>query len=248
MYPVDSKGNTVMKKTSLIIAALFAWAAVSQAAQVWDIVNNSVTDSRTIVFNTPGTSTINDILQFNSADAVAAGEAEGSYVLTSVVLTISGSEMSGTFEFSNSYASPGTVYSASYAAGQGLTFTAAGASTSQLMTHTFNGGNPLVIEGLGSAEETFAPTMGAAGSETLYTGLEAFTGSGYLASSSASLAAQMTDNKDAGLFSGSLANGTAGISVTYNYTLVPEPTSMALLAIGCAVLGLRRRVRKTQKA
>jgi len=236
-----------MKKTSLVIATLVALTGISQAAQVWDIANNSVTDSRTIVFNTPGTATISDILKFNSASAVAAGEAAGSYVLTSVILTITGSDMSGTFSFNNTYATPGTVYSANYAAGQGLIFTAAGATTSQSMTHTFNGGNPLAIAGFGFANETFAPTMGAAGSKTLTTGLDAFTGTGNLESSSANLSAQMTDSKDAGLFSGSLANGTAGLSITYNYTLVPEPTSMALLALGCAVLGMRRRVRSTLK-
>ncbi len=235
-----------MKKRSVILT-LIALTGIAQAAQVWDIVNNSVTDTRTIVFNTPGTATINDILKFNSASAVAAGEAAGSYVLTSVTLTITGSDMAGTFEFNNTYSGAGTVYSANYAAGQGLTFSAAGASVIQAMDHAFNNGNAYIMAGLEFKSETFAPTMGAAGSETLTTGLDVFTGSGYLESSSASLSAQMSDSKDAGIFSGSLANGTAGLSITYNYTLVPEPTSMALLAIGCAVLGLRRRPRNTLK-
>jgi PEP-CTERM motif len=233
----------IMKRTSLMIAALIALTGVAQGVQIWDIANNSVTDSRTIVFNTPGTATISDILKFNSASAVAAGEVAGSYVLTSVVLTISGSDMSGTFEFNNTFGSAGTVTFANYAAGQGLTFTAAGATTIQTMTHAFNGGVPYAMAPFELKSETFAPTMGAAGSSTISTGLDAFTGTGNLESSSASLAAQMSDNKDAGIFSGSLANGTAGLSITYNYTLVPEPTSMALLAIGCAVLGLRRRNR-----
>jgi len=30
----------------------------------------------------------------------------------------------------------------------------------------------------------------------------------------------------------------------YNYTVIPEPTAMALLALGAAAVGLRRRFRK----
>jgi len=236
-----------MKKTSLFIAAMIALTGIAQAAQIWDIANNKVTDSRSILFANTGTVNINDILQFNSAAAVTAGEAAGSYVLTSVTLAISGSGMSGTFQFNNLVGSAGTVNSANYSAGQGLTFTAAGSSTMQTMTHTFNGGLPLVIPGFDSASEVFTPTMGAAGSSTLNSGLAAFTGNGYLANTSAGFSAGMESSTDAGIFSGSYGAGTANLSITYNYTLVPEPTSMALLAIGCAVLGLRRRNR-AQKA
>lgn len=230
-----------LSRSSLLFITLMLTTFTARAALVWDIGNNSATDSREIVFNTPGTATINDLLQFNSADAVAAGEAAGSYVLTSVVLTISGSAMSGTFEFNNTFGSAGTIYSANYAAGQGLTFAAAGATVVQTMSHAFNNGNEYDMAGFEFKSETFSPTLAAAGSTTVTTGLAAFTGSGYLASSSADLSAQMTSSQDAGIFAGSLASGTANLSLTYNYTLVPEPTALALLGFGCAVLGLRRR-------
>jgi len=34
--------------------------------------------------------------------------------------------------------------------------------------------------------------------------------------------------------------GMATLSVAYYYTFAPAPTSLALLGLGCAVLGLRR--------
>ena len=229
----------VLTLTMLLGAGLMA--TPMQAVQSWDIANNSVTDTRVLNFATPTTISIDDLRQFSSADAVAAGEQAGTYVLTSVVLSITGSGMSGSFEFNNALNQPGTITSASYAAGQGLTFSAGGLSTLQTMTHTFHGGTPLVLANFATTTENFTPELGAAASTTATTGLDAFVGSGYVASSSGNLAAAMTSSTDAGIFSGSFASGNATISITYNYTLGPEPTSAALLGLGCAVLALRRR-------
>ena len=229
--------------TLTMLLGVVLMATPMQAAQSWDIVNNSVTDTRVLNFATPTTISISDLRQFSSAGAVTAGEEAGTYVLTSVVLSIegSGTSMSGSFQFNNTYAVPGTINSASYAAGQGLTFSAGGLSALQTMTHTFNGGAAFELAGLTTTTENFTPTLGAAASTTVTTGLDAFVGSGYVAGSSANLAAGMSSSTAAGIFSGSFASGTATISITYNYTLVPEPTSAALLGLGCAVLALRRR-------
>jgi len=129
------------KKTSVLLMfiAVGLISMQANAAQVWDIVNNSVTDTRSITFPSTTTISINDILQFNSADAVSAGEAAGTYVLTSVVLDVNVTDMSGTFTFNNTLNANGTITAASFAGSQGVTFTAGANSALQSMTHVFNG-------------------------------------------------------------------------------------------------------------
>jgi len=87
------------------------------------------------------------------------------------------------------------------------------------------------------------------GNDTISTSLAGYQGSGTVGGMQVLFVG--TWNADGFTTGGVLTSnfgGSADWSVTYNYTEVPEPCSMALFGVGAGVLALRRRFGKNKKA
>ncbi len=84
----------------------------------------------------------------------------------------------------------------------------------------------------------------ASSSGSLTSSMEAYIGTGTLSINYISNQASSISTAGAVAYEGVYATAQGFVTVIYTYEIVPEPTSMALLALGCFAVALRRRSRK----
>lgn len=218
------------------------------AAPTWDVANNKVTysvfqDNFALGQDGDGNNLTKSVfLSKLDLGQVASQEGVGTaanYLLSSVVLSMNG-VVYGTVYFKNNSGSPVTPtfkvsgYS-ELAYGTDVTAPESYSRTTSIGTIPSGGvysDTQVSIAGSATPKtvtitEDLGRFLGTGSIETI----GAFPVDGYFSSGGTSFDATVS------------LQGKADISVTYfyDYTAVPEPTSMALVTIGCAVLALRRK-------
>jgi len=229
-------------RSCIFLPLLVALPLFSTESVNWDTVNNTVTYSTTISSVTAGTTEGFSLSQFSSSAAATAEGVAGTYTLIQVVISINGI-ISGTFSYENKNDFSATV-TQSQLMNTGFTATMNGVSANDSYSYQVPG-TPFSIAANTTEYRNYSNLPGTQGSATITTDLAAFTGDGTIAGTVKLKASQYTET-DAAVYSGVTASGNATVSIMYYYT-VPEPNTLALAAIGCTALLLRRRSRATKK-
>lgn len=230
-----------MKKLFTRVLALvlpFGLANGTETA-IWDTANNTVkyTVASTFGMNTP---TSVSLSQFDSA-AVAGQEGGGSFVLSKVVLTLNGS-LSTVLTYNNTTAASQSVSVQSMAGGSYFTYAPLNiTSGTENYDISYNFGT--VASGTsvtaGDPNPIIANGTGPVSSGDITSDLSSFLGNGSISTvvnfglMGWVWGAEGTKSEQ--------VTRTADMTVTYYYDAVPEPSSLALLGFGSAVLLLRRR-------
>jgi len=254
-----------MKKTSLMIAVMIALTGFVQAVQMsyynngWDTVTQTYSSG---TFQPAVPSQIP--ITFAQFDTVG-----GTRTLTSVTVTVTQRSWGGFYAVDNDAVTEGYVTAQHGVVGSisttvgGLEYFLPAGSLSSLSTIVTSGGqqtlqpNTVDNDGIGNYDAGGADSYTLTGRDIAdpliasATGTRTSNNSAYIGTENLSLdynATQSSFHTGSGAlyYSGGPAYASTEITVTYTYT--PEPTSLALFAMGCAVLGMRRRGRNTLKA
>jgi len=233
-----------MKKTSLLIAMLFVVIGVAQAS--------TITQTLTVSDFVPGVDTTYNLL-FNQFDTQG-----GTLTLSSVTISVTVNAWGGYYAVDNDGGTAASVTVAWGASGRistgsyiydlpsgSVQNTQYATLNSGTVSLTANTGDSVGVYNAGSESDKYrldgstvdAPTQ-ATVSGTRTTSLDAYSGTGQLGLTYIGNQASTSSQVGGVYYSGGPASSSAIITITYEY--VPEPTCLALVAIGCGVLGLRR--------
>ena len=244
-----------MKRTLLAVALLMLSLSLAQAAQMSYSDNNAgtIVQSYDTTGYQPGA---NDAISILFAQFDTQG---GTRVLQSVTVSVSQYAWGGYFSVDNDGATAASLTVQHGAVGSidmttGYEYYLPPGSLATLSTVlsanvelSANDGDAVTDYNSGGTDayDLNGPTQGSAltasASGNRTTELNAYVGAGNLSLDYDADQASQHNGTGAIYYSGGPASVQAVITVVYNYEYIPEPSCLALLAVGCAAFGLRRR-------